>query len=143
MDYFLSGGIPGDNHSLKISGNSLLIQSGVVILLGFISAILATARYNSIISFFLISALSQLHEITEILIGSSGSLTIERSILSIEIIGLSGYIIIFRPLRNGMPKIASHLSKSKTYNAFDVSLGCTLARKHDWSLLVTVFVLAS
>ena len=60
-----SGGIPGGNPSRKTSEYSSLIQSGVVVLLGSF-AVFAVARYNSVISFFRISALSRLREIIEI-----------------------------------------------------------------------------
>src|SRR5208282_4667879 len=99
-----------------------LIQSVVVVLdvvlLGSL-VIFAVARYSSVISFFLISAFNRLREIVEIRGGSSGSLTRGSSMSSRVTMPFSGCITSFRPLRNGIPKIASQLGKGNTYDAFD------------------------
>ena len=77
------------NPSRKTSENSSLIQLGVVVLLGS-SAVFAVARYNSVIWFFRISALSRLREIIEILGVSSLSLTRGNSMSSRMTMPFSG-----------------------------------------------------
>src|SRR5438046_10675675 len=107
---FRSGGIPGGNPSRKMSENSSLIQSGVVVLLGSL-VIFVVARYSSVISFFLISAFNRPREIIEIQEHSSWSLTRGSSIVLRVTVPYLGRITSFRPFKNGLPNIASQLVK--------------------------------